>query len=162
MLTELRRLWDHARWAEMMVLGALRDRQGVPVEALRELGHIIAAGEIWLSRLERRDSRTAIWPILSLSELEHLFDEVDRSYMAYLGGLEEAHLARLVSYVNSAGQAFETSIEDILFHVVLHAQYHRGKINLLLRQSGFPPAPTDYIAFIRGVPAATASRSGDE
>ena len=162
MLTELRRLWDHARWAEMMVLSALRDRQGVPVEALRELGHIIAAGEIWLSRLERRDSRTAIWPILSLSELEHLFDEVDRSYMAYLGGLEEADLARLVSYVNSAGQAFETSIEDILFHVVLHAQYHRGKINLLLRQSGFPPAPTDYIAFIRGVPAATASRSGDE
>jgi hypothetical protein len=38
--------------------------------------------------------------------------------------------------------------------VVLHGQYHRGKVNLLLRQEGEQPAPTDYIAFVRGVPAA--------
>ena len=42
-----------------------------------------------------------------------------------------------------------------LLHVPLHGQYHRGKINLLLRQAGRQPAPTDYITFVRGVSAAT-------
>jgi hypothetical protein len=37
---------------------------------------------------------------------------------------------------------------------MLHGQYHRGKINLLLRQSGAEPAPADYISYVRGVPAA--------
>lgn len=36
----------------------------------------------------------------------------------------------------------------------MHGQYHRGKVNLLLRQADRTPAPTDYIAFVRGVPAA--------
>ncbi|MFQ5740386.1 MAG: DinB family protein [Acidobacteriota bacterium] len=34
-------------------------------------------------------------------------------------------------------------------------QYHRGKVNLLLRQAGHAPAATDFIAFVRGAPAAT-------
>ena len=39
--------------------------------------------------------------------------------------------------------------------MALHGQYHRGKVNLLLRQGGHAPAPVDYVAFVRGVPAAT-------
>jgi uncharacterized damage-inducible protein DinB len=41
---------------------------------------------------------------------------------------------------------------------MLHGQYHRGKINLLLRQAGLAPAPVDFISFVRGVPAATTRR----
>jgi uncharacterized damage-inducible protein DinB len=43
----------------------------------------------------------------------------------------------------------------MLVHVALHGQYHRGQVALLLRASGFEPATTDYIAWTRGVPAAT-------
>ena len=155
MLIELRRLLDHARWAETILFTAFHGREDIPEEALRELGHVIGASELWLSRLEHRESRSATWPNLPLADLQQLFGEVDRGYAAYLGRIEEADLARPVAYVNSAGQAFETSIRDVLLHVMLHAQYHRGKINLVLRQNGLQPAPTDYIAFVRGVPAAT-------
>jgi uncharacterized damage-inducible protein DinB len=62
--------------------------------------------------------------------------------------------------VNSAGQSFETPVSDMLLQVALHGQYHRGKINLMLRQAHLPPTPTDYIAFARGVPAATTDLSG--
>ena len=55
-----------------------------------------------------------------------------------------------VAYVNSAGIAFETPVEDILLQVFLHGQYHRGKINLMLRQAREEPMPTDYISFARG------------
>jgi uncharacterized damage-inducible protein DinB len=39
--------------------------------------------------------------------------------------------------------------------VALHGAYHRGQIAQLLRQNGAQPAATDYIGFVRGVPAAT-------
>jgi uncharacterized damage-inducible protein DinB len=94
MLTKLRHLWDHARWAEGLPLTTFHDQPGVTAEALRELGHIIGAGELWLSRLEGRASRAAIWPILAVPELQQLFFEVDRGYTKYLGGLEESDLAR--------------------------------------------------------------------
>lgn len=79
---------------------------------------------------------------------------VHAGYAAYLGGLSENGLQRTFSYRNSAGQEFSNTVLDVLLHAALHGQYHRGKVNLLLRQAGSSPVPTDYIAFIRGAPAA--------
>ena len=62
-------------------------------------------------------------------------------------------------YVNSAGQSFETPVSDMLLQVFLHGQYHRGKVNLMLREGGLPPVPTDYISWARGVPAAVTDLS---
>ena len=89
--------------------------------------------------------------LLALAEQFGFTPRLCRPYRARTKGKVE----RMVDYRNSAGISFSTSAGDILFHVMLHGQYHRGKVNLLLRQSGFPPVPTDYIAFVRGVPAAT-------
>jgi uncharacterized damage-inducible protein DinB len=66
-------------------------------------------------------------------------------------------VTRGIGYTNSAGRSFVTPVGDILLHVALHGQYHRGKVNLLLRQAELEPAPVDFIGFVRGVPAATAS-----
>jgi uncharacterized damage-inducible protein DinB len=40
-------------------------------------------------------------------------------------------------------------------HVAMHGSYHRGQITMLVRDAGAEPQPTDYIAFVRGAPAAT-------
>jgi uncharacterized damage-inducible protein DinB len=40
----------------------------------------------------------------------------------------------------------------------LHGQYHRGKINVLLRQSGAEPVLVDYIGYVRGAAAAVTPR----
>jgi uncharacterized damage-inducible protein DinB len=42
-----------------------------------------------------------------------------------------------------------------LLHVFLHSAYHRGQVSLMVRRSGGVPAPTDFIAFVRGAPTAT-------
>jgi uncharacterized damage-inducible protein DinB len=150
-----RRLLDHARWADRLILVSFEARPEVPGPALRELNHIIGAGEVWLSRLTRRASRAAVWPDLALADARTLADSVHGGFAAYLERLDQAGLRAKVPYTNSAGQTFETPVDEILLHVALHGQYHRGKINLLLRQAGQAPVPTDYIAFARGVPAAT-------
>lgn len=154
MLVEMRRLFDHVAWADTRLLAALQGAAATP--ALREYAHILGADEVWLARLEGRPPRVAVWPALPLGELAALAESVSAGYANYLQSLDEAALDRLVAYTNSAGQSFQNSVRDILLQVALHAQYHRGKINLLLRQAGVEPAPTDYIAYVRGVAAATA------
>ncbi|MES3035983.1 MAG: DinB family protein [Gemmatimonadota bacterium] len=154
MLMELRRLHDHVRWADDAVLDALASATDVPAAAAREFAHVLAAGEIWLSRIEGRAARVALWPELRIDELRQLATQVHDGYALLLSGLMPAELYRMVSYRNSAGITFETSVSDILLHVSLHAQYHRGKVNLLLRDAGLSPAPVDYIAYVRGVAAA--------
>ena len=68
--------------------------------------------------------------------------------------MDDGALERTVHYRNSAGAEFDSKISDILLHVALHGSYHRGKIAAALRGAGADPAPTDYIGFVRGVPAA--------
>jgi uncharacterized damage-inducible protein DinB len=59
------------------------------------------------------------------------------------------NLDQFISYKNSTGKEFKKSIRDILTHVALHGQYHRGQINLLLRIDGMEPINTDFITFRR-------------
>lgn len=154
MLETIRRLWEHALWADTKLFEAVRERDDAP-ELVAEYAHIIGTHEVWLSRLQERSPRAAVWPDGSVDEIEALWNETKARYADYLDSLVPADLDAGVPYTNSAGQKFVTSVGDILLHVALHAQYHRGKVNMLLRQSGSEPAPTDYIAFVRGAPAAT-------
>jgi len=158
MLAELRRLHDHARWADGLVLAALEASPAAPSAAWKEFAHVLGADETWLSRLERRQPRAPVWPELPPGELKALTDEVHTGFAALLAGLTEAALGGTCSYTTSAGRAFETPVGEILLHVPMHAQYHRGKVNLLLRQAGLAPAPCDYVAWVRG---AAAARSGE-
>src|SRR5690606_21633514 len=144
----------HCLAADAALAESLR-AASAPSSIVREYAHVLGAEETWLARIEGRASRTAIWPSGSLHEVLQLRREIAESYRAFFSALRDADLERMVEYRNSAGIAFSTSLADILLHVMLHGQYHRGKVNLLLRQSGLPPVPTDYIAFVRGVPAAT-------
>jgi len=152
-LIRLTRLWEHCRWADEKLIGALGETED-HTAARREYAHLLAAEEVWLSRLEGRPSRQPVWPDLTLAEMKALRSELADGYSRYLGALTEDDLERAVRYVNSAGSTFETPIGEILLHVWLHGQYHRGKVNLLLRQTGSDPAPVDYIGFVRGEPAA--------
>ena len=149
----IRRSLAHSVWADDLLFDALRDKPSL-TSAWREYTHVLGAAGVWLARLEHRPSTVAVWPTLTIDEADALRRELASGYERFLNTLDSDALDRSVEYTNSAGQAFRTPICDILQHVTLHGQYHRGKINLLLRQGGCEPAPTDFIAYVRGVPAA--------
>ena len=153
MLSTIKKLWAHLSWADRILLQVLRTGPTAP-GAVREYAHILGAEEVWLARLEQRASRTPVWPDLPTDQLESLAGMLHRNYRSFLERLDDRAVERVVAYTNTAGKSFENSIQDILLHVALHGQYHRGKVNLILRQEGRAPAPTDYIAYIRGVAAA--------
>jgi uncharacterized damage-inducible protein DinB len=155
MMEEMRRLFAHVRWADERALEALRGAPRASAEALRVYAHVLGAEHTWLSRLRGEPPEVAIWPALTLDECAALASRNADGFEAFLDSLGPGDLAREVEYRNSAGDGFRTRIDDILLHVALHGSYHRGQVAMLLRQEGAVPLPTDYIAFVRGAPAAT-------
>lgn len=154
----IRTLWAHCQWADEAMFVPVRTC-GDDSDIWREYAHILGAEAVWLARLERRVSQVPVWPTLAADDVEQLRAAIITGYHALIATLDEAALSAPVTYRNSQGAEFTTSAGDILLQVLLHGQYHRGKINALLRQTRDTAAPVDYITYVRGVPAAVTPRS---
>jgi len=151
----LSKLVSHLAWADDRVLAALRSATTPDPACLELFAHVLAAEHVWLARLNGATPHHPVWPALTLEQCAGLVQANQRDLAAYVTTLTPARLAMGIDYTNSAGQAFTSSVEDILLHVCLHGCYHRGQIAWAQRHGGGVPMPTDYIAFVRGAPAAT-------
>jgi uncharacterized damage-inducible protein DinB len=154
-MKHLARLTAHLAWADRQVLDSLEQAPSADRSCLELLSHILGAEHVWLARLALKPAEVAVGPALTLEECVRLAERNRMEIAASVARLSSEDLERPITYINSAGQQFTSTVEDILLHVCLHGAYHRGQIARALRGGGQVPAPTDYIAFTRGSPAAT-------
>lgn len=159
-VAQIGRLYEHLGWADAELARGIT-KPGVPAEAVREYAHVAGAEEIWLSRIERRDPTAPVWPEFGASEAVALAKRTAAGFRGLISAVNDATLDAPIKYANSAGKTFATPLGDILLHVAMHGQYHRGKVNLLLRQGGLEPVPVDFIGFARGVAAAVTPRKSE-
>jgi uncharacterized damage-inducible protein DinB len=149
------RLYQHLAWADERVLQSLRAARSVLKKDLDLYAHILGSEHNWLSRIRGSAPTLAIWPTLTLDDCERVGKENVSAFNALISSLTPELLQKPITYRNSAGDQFTSTLEDILTHVSLHGAYHRGQIAASIRAAGDAPSPTDYIAFTRGAPAAT-------
>jgi uncharacterized damage-inducible protein DinB len=147
-MPSLERLFAYDAWANAESLKAVRDA-GAPAAAVRLMAHVAAAEQLWKGRLHADPSPVAVWPDSSVDAIAAQLDRLARLWPTFVAGLAVADLAHSVPYVNSKGEAWNTSVEDILLHVVLHSAYHRGQVAYVLRAGGAAPAYTDYVHCVR-------------
>lgn len=159
-MQHLTRLVAHLAWADDRVLAALRSATTPDPTCLELFAHVLAAEHVWLARLRGETPRHPVWPALTLEQCAALVQSNQRELEHFVAGLAPGDLDRPVTYVNSAGRRFTSATDDILLHMCLHGTYHRGQIAWELRRSGGVPLPTDYIALVRGAPAATRDPAG--
>lgn len=152
------KLYQHLAWADERVLQSLRAAQSAVKRGLELYAHILGSEHNWLSRIQGNAPTLAIWPNLTLDECERVQKENAGAFNALVSSLTPELLQKPITYRNSAGDQFTSTLEDILTHACLHGAYHRGQIAALIRAAGDTPSPTDYIAFTRGVPAATRKK----
>jgi uncharacterized damage-inducible protein DinB len=147
MTSQLERLLHYDRWANRETLKSLG--QAIPPpRSLKWMGHIIGAEFLWLARMEGETSELPVWPDLSLKECGKRLGEVSQ----LLTGVAKAgpeRLAGRISYTNSKGESWTSTVEEILTHLVIHSAYHRGQIAANVRAAGQTPAYTDYIHAVR-------------
>jgi uncharacterized damage-inducible protein DinB len=153
-IAELRRLFSYDDWANRKTLASLRTAVGEPAgappeRARRWMGHIVATERLWLGRIRADGEEVVVWPDLTLDECDERADAMARLWTELFdglaGGLADGDLSRPVGYVNSLGEAWTSTVGDILLHTVMHSVHHRGQIAAELRRHGHTPAYSDFI-----------------
>jgi uncharacterized damage-inducible protein DinB len=118
----------------------------------KTLYHIWDAEVIWLTRL--RGGTVSDWPSKKFSgskaEMLHGFIKNSTELLTFITEKGAAFQQQTIVYKSMKGDAYESTVEEILFHVVNHGTYHRGQIITLLHGAGATQmVSTDLIAWFR-------------
>ncbi|MEK3990014.1 MULTISPECIES: DinB family protein [Robertmurraya] len=149
-MKSIQSMYDHLHWANERIINTLLSLSVPNKPAGKLFAHTLLAERVWITRLAGNSSaHLPIWSDLSIESCKELLHKNHHDYQLFLSKLTEQKGEQTVTYKNSTGTEFQDSIRDILVHVALHGQYHRGQINLLLRQHGEEPIASDYIIFKR-------------
>jgi len=140
-----RRSFAYDDWANRETLAALRALRTPVPDAGRLLAHVVASERLWWDRIRTGTSEEVVWPELELAEIGERLDDLYARWSETIAALDPRELARRVSYANTKGEPFTSTVEDVLEHVLLHASYHRGQIAVRLRDAGVSPPYTDAI-----------------
>ena len=141
----LRRQFAYDAWANREVLATLSASARPTARPLQLLAHILSAERLWLERIRKQPQSLPVWPDFTLEQCEAQIAELARLWGEYLSQLSDAELSEKVTYKNTKGEPWTSTVEDILTHVVLHSAYHRGQIATQVRAGGEQPAYTDFI-----------------
>jgi uncharacterized damage-inducible protein DinB len=145
----LRRQFAYDEWANREVLKAIRVSGGDSARSLELLSHIFASERLWLERLKQQPQSVPVWPKFDLDQCETQSFDLGRLWLEYLDLITAGDVSLSVSYTNTKGEVWTSTIEDILTHVALHSAYHRGQIASHMREIGQQPAATDFIHGVR-------------
>lgn len=145
----LRREFAYDEWANREVLNAIRTGGGTDERSLQLMSHILAAEQVWLDRLKQQPQSVPVWPKPDLAQCEAQAAELGSKWLEFLDLITAGDVSQSISYKNSKGEAWTSTIVDILTHVVMHSAYHRGQIASQMRASGKTPAYTDFIHGVR-------------
>lgn len=143
-------MFEHGNWANQRILETLQSLEAENQEVCRLFSHILLSEQVWITRLRGLDSsQLSIWSDADIGVCTELVRQNKEVLTTFLANLTITDLDQSISYSNSKGKAFKNSLRDILTHVALHGQYHRGQINSRLRADGAEPVTIDFITFMR-------------
>ena len=111
-------------------------------KALELISHTLNAQYFWNLRILGKKPSKAVWQIHEIDNLKNFNTECHNETLSII---ERLKLSDTISYMNTKGQSFSNTVEDILFHVVNHGTYHRGQIMNDLKLNGAVPLGTDFI-----------------
>lgn len=147
LIEHYRQLARYDAWANQEAIRSLRDCSAPPAKSMEWIAHVLAAEYVWLARLRSEASPLPVWPELTLEQCEAHAKELLAAWTGYLDSTPRLDAA--ITYKNSKGESWNSTVADILTHVFMHSAYHRGQIAADLRRSGHTPAYTDFIHGVR-------------
>jgi len=148
-ISYFRHLFSYDDWANREVLAALSKIELPPPKSVKVLAHIAACERLWMARMKTEHQPLPVWPDFTVHESANQIAELPGRWREFLDNLGPDGLGTGISYKNSKGESWTSSVRDILMHVVMHSAYHRGQIATDMRDSGHVPAYTDFIHGVR-------------
>jgi uncharacterized damage-inducible protein DinB len=138
-------------WAMTRLGAAMSDLQEVPERVLSLYAHLLATQHVWQCRIMDVPYTMNAWPEIQRKDWQATLQRNQELILPFLENLSEEDLEKVVSYKNSAGISYSNSVGDILTHVITHANYHMGQINILLKPVLQPLPDLSYITYRREI-----------
>jgi uncharacterized damage-inducible protein DinB len=132
---------------------AVKPRASLFRNMAHTLNHIYVIDRIWQAHLEGRNHgyearNTKDHP--PLTELWRLQQEVDDWYVAWADAQSDASLAETVEYTLIGGNRGAMTRGEILLHVLMHDNYHRGYVaEMFYEVPGCRPPSMDLPVYMR-------------
>lgn len=117
--------------------------------------HIYQVDAMWLSvmssdsfdetmaKIEQIKERSAD---KGLDQMQMLYTKLAQQYRNFINGVDNPNGSITVEHPRYG--VLETSVSELVQHVVNHGTYHRGNITAMLRQQERPGVPTDYVFYL--------------
>ena len=141
---KLTELFAHEKWANKEHLRAAGENPSEYFIGL--ISHVIHAQNFWIDRLNDKKNPNYSSEAIELSVMS---DCIDDNYEKILQIVKLKDYEENVKYKNSKGEECSNSTIDILMHLLLHSQYHRGQIAVNIKSEGHDVPSTDYIFYKR-------------
>jgi uncharacterized damage-inducible protein DinB len=145
MLAYHRRMFAFDHWATNVSLDAVEPIAEKAPASMAWLNHILGAKCIWLARVTGTPPPFGVNPTFGPAELRAQLAQADEGWMRFFATQGEQDVVRVIHYLNLKGDPFSSPLGDILAHVPVHGQHHRGQVNADLRASGVAPPVIDFI-----------------
>lgn len=148
MKEHLAQLLRYEKWANKIILDALKQLPLQDEKCLDIMSHLLLAEKVWYCRIVKQNP-PPVWNKMTLDECSLMFEKNCNSLNAFINNLNDNDFYNVVEYKNTKGDSFQNTIKDILTHIFNHSTYHRGQIVERLKGK-LPAMPvTDFIAFLR-------------
>jgi len=158
-LTMLRDLFAHMTWADRLVLQAAMDSPLAREDArVREkLHHLHLVQRAFLHLWTRTPfALRELSSFTSLSDIAAWASEYHAEAHSFMEGIGEAALGEIVPIpwaervleLTGGKEARPVQLGETMMQVAMHSGYHRGQVNMRLRELGSVPPLTDYIAWL--------------
>jgi len=164
-ISTLERVFSYKAKANEEILTAMRqfdDASAGKEIAIRVLNHTYAVDRIFAANLTGTEhGYTSPNPgqAPSLVELSEAIKTSDQWYINYVSLLDEARLAERIDFTFTDGLPGRMSRDEMLMHVTVHGEYHRGQISLLMMQNSIAPPGDGFTSFLHKAEASTRRRS---
>lgn len=165
-VSTLERVFSYKAKANNEILAAMRqfdDASPAKEIAVRVLNHTYAVDQIFAANLRRAEhGYTSPNPgrAPSLEELSEAIKTSDQWYIAYVSRLDEAQLAERIDFTFTDGLPGRMSREEMLMHVMIHGEGHRGQIGLIMMQNSIMTPGDGFTSFLHKTEASTRRRPG--
>ncbi|WP_045520932.1 DinB family protein [Neobacillus niacini] len=160
MVNHVENLYNYHVWANQRIIDHLKtlssekyqkEMKSVFSSVSKVLSHIYLVDYGWLNILEGQNMNEAMQYSLQLQEkieklpievLEMEFHTLSTRFKSFLKSQED--IEKRIMLDNPWASLRETSLSEMILHVVNHGTYHRGNISAMLHQLGDSSVMTDY------------------
>lgn len=156
----LREFFSYNDWARDRLMAQAVGLENEQLDRRFEMGegslratleHLYVAEWLWLERWRGRSPKKGEAPASfpTMRELWDAWKQTASERNRFVNGLSNDDLAKMVSYVNLAGNSYTFSLGHMLLHVCNHGTHHRAQAVNMLRHVGVPAPEMDFLVMHR-------------